>query len=445
MTRLRRRSFLAATGSALTLVGCGGGSWLGEAEDPPLPGERKPVLLIEETVRADPSLANLNVVLPPPRRNPEWPQAGGNASHAMHHLEVADTIKETWRADIGAGSSGRSRLLATPVMAGGKVFTIDADGLVRAFAPADGRRLWEFSSSKGESADRLLGGTIASDSGWLFVTTAPGNVIGLNAETGTEVWHRPLRAPIRAAPTVAGDRVLIPTADNQLFALDGRTGEILWRQAGLFEQAAILGGASPAANDTVTVAAFSSGEVMAIGLQSGQPLWNETVLRPRRTLAIGDISDIVGDPVIDGDRVIVAGASGEMASFDLIRGGRTWSADVTSTQTPWIAGDFLYVITERSELVCMLRQGGRIRWVSPLATLVKPDDPDSPRIRWSGPVLASDRLLVASSESEVLSVSPYTGEILGKASLPGPVSLPPIIADGTAYFLTDEGELLAYR
>ncbi len=59
--------------------------------------------------------------------------------------------------------------------------------------------------------------------------------------------------------------------------------------------------------------------------------------------------------------------------------------------------------------------------------------------------LASDRLLVASSESEVLSVSPYTGEILGKASLPGPVSLPPIIADGTAYFLTDEGELLAYR
>ena len=64
----------------------------------------------------------------------------------------------------------------------------------------------------------------------------------------------------------------------------------------------------------------------------------------------------------------------------------------------------------------MLRQGGRIRWVSPLAELVDPDDPDSRRIRWAGPVLVSDRLLLASSEGEVVSVSPYTGEVLGKAS-----------------------------
>jgi outer membrane protein assembly factor BamB len=134
-----------------------------------------------------------------------------------------------------------------------------------------------------------------------------------------------------------------------------------------------------------------------------------------------------------------------MAAFDFASGAREWTAEVTSTQTPWVAGEFLYFLTDRTELVCILRQGGRIRWVSPLGELADPDDPDSPRVRWSGPVLASDRLLLASSEGEAVSVSPYTGEALGRIDLGGSVSLPPIVADGTVYFLTDRGDLLAYR
>ena len=114
---------------------------------------------------------------------------------------------------------------------------------------------------------------------------------------------------------------------------------------------------------------------MALTLDTGQQIWNEAVLRPRRTLAIGTMADIVGDPVIAGGRVIVAGASGEMASFDLEQGSREWTAEVTSMQTPWVAGNFIYVLTERNEVVCMVDQGGRVRWVSPLGELVEPDEP----------------------------------------------------------------------
>jgi outer membrane protein assembly factor BamB len=66
-------------------------------------------------------------------------------------------------------------------------------------------------------------------------------------------------------------------------------------------------------------------------------------------------------------------------------------------------------------------------------------------VRWSGPVLAGERLLLASDQGEVASVSPYDGRVLGKARLRGPVTLPPVVADGTVYLLTDGGELLAYR
>lgn len=442
--RLQRRALLA-TAAASALAGCGEGTWLGESSAPPLPGERKAVLLIEDQLSADPRIASLNITLPPPERNAAWPQSGGNAVHAMQHVTAAETIAEVWRTGIGAASGGRSLILTGPVIAGGTVYAVDADGIAVALNASDGKQLWEFEAENVEVIDRLVSGAIAVADGRAYVVAGNGMIFAVDAGTGKELWRRQLQAPMRTTPTLIAGKVLVPTDDSQLYALDGITGDILWQHAGLFEQVGMLGGASPAATDEIVVAAYGSGEVVALSLQNGQPIWNETVLRPRRTLAIGAISDIVADPVITEGRVIVAGASGEMAAFDLTRGDRLWTADVTSTQTPWVAGSFIYIITERNELVCLLLQGGRIRWISPLPTLVDPTNIDSRRIRWVGPILVSDRLLVASSEGDIYSISPYTGEVLGKAAAGGPVSVPMAVADGTVFVLTDGAKVIAFR
>jgi outer membrane protein assembly factor BamB len=96
-------------------------------------------------------------------------------------------------------------------------------------------------------------------------------------------------------------------------------------------------------------------------------------------------------------------------------------------------------------VVCLLRENGRIRWVSPLPRLTDPDDPASTPITWTGPLLVGDRLLIAGSHGEAVSMSPYNGEILGRLDLPGPVLIPPIAAGGTVYILTEDAQLLAYR
>jgi outer membrane protein assembly factor BamB len=443
--RLTRRAALLTSGLALSGCGGGGSSWFGESEDAPLPGARKSVLLLDEDVRADPEIAATPITLPRPRRNAEWPQAGGIATHAMYHLEAADTLRPAWTADIGAGAGRRSRLLATPVAAPGIVFTIDSEDRVSAFSTSDGREAWRIRAQERGSGDRLGSGGLAYDNGRLFVTGGSGDVLALDPGSGAEIWRSAVKAPVRAAPTIAEGRVLVLAADNQLFALDAGTGAVQWRHAGVFEQAGILGGASPAATSGLVVAAYSSGEVFGLELASGRPLWSDTVLRPRRTLAINTISDIIGDPVIDRDIVVVAGISGEMVALDVSRGERIWSTNVTSTQMPWVAGEVVYLLTERNELVCLLRNTGRIRWVSPLSQLADPEDADSERVRWVGPILVTDRLLVASSRRDIMTVSPYTGEIIGKARLDGPVSLPPIVADGAVYLLTDGGDLIAYR
>jgi outer membrane protein assembly factor BamB len=432
-----------ALAALLGLAACSGDdAWFGGADDPPLPGERVSVMLLERELSADPNLADLPVELPPPLRNESWPQNGGVPSHAMHHLAAADQLDLAWRADIGAGSSDDGQLLARPVVAGGRVFTMDAEGTIRAFAADSGASVW---ASAPQEADGLIGGGLAYADGRLFATLSSGEVLGLDAASGTEMWRQSLVLPLRAAPTVAENRVLVPSADNQLYALDASTGRPVWRHAGFFEGAALLGGPSPAVDRGLVVVPYSSAEVFALRLDSGRPLWSDTIERPRRTQALDQIADIEGMPVIEGDMVYVAGYGGQMAAIDARRGIRTWDVDVASTDTPWLAGDFLYVLTTRGEVVCLVRANGRVRWVSPLPRFTNPEDPGSTAIVWSGPVLVGDRLLLVGSHGQAVTMSPYNGEILGRQDLPGPVVIPPVVAQGNVYIVTENAELLAYR
>jgi outer membrane protein assembly factor BamB len=434
-----------ALAALLGLAACSSDdTWFGAADDPPLPGERISVMLLERELSADPSLADLPIELPPPRRNDAWPQSGGDPTHAMHHLAAGDQLSIAWRAGIGTGSPGEGQLLARPVVADGRVFTVDAEGMIRAFDADSGALLWQFEQDD-DYADGLIGGGLAYANGWLFATLSSGDVVGLEAADGTEVWRQSLGVPLRAAPTVAEDRVLVLTADNQLYALEGTTGRPVWRHAGFFEGTGLLGGPSPAVDRGLVVVPYSSAEVYAIRLDNGRPLWSDTVERPRRTQALDQITDIEGMPVIDGEIVYVAGYGGQMAAIDARRGIRHWDIDIASTETPWLAGDFLYVLTTRGEVICLLRSNGRIRWVSPLPRVVNPDDPGSRPIVWSGPILVGDRLLVTGSQGQAITMSPYTGEILGRQELPGPVMIPPVAAAGNVYIVTENAQLLAYR
>ena len=60
-------------------------------------------------------------------------------------------------------------------------------------------------------------------------------------------------------------------------------------------------------------------------------------------------------------------------------------------------------------------------------------------------MLASDRLVVVSSEGVAMAISPYTGAIMGNVTLSDGVTIAPVVADETLLFITKNGELVAYR
>ncbi|MCF8478854.1 MAG: PQQ-binding-like beta-propeller repeat protein [Rhodospirillum sp.] len=433
-------------GLALSLGGCGIDSWFGSEEAPPLPGQRDAVLSQERGL-AQATRDQEEVVLPAPEPNADWPQNGGYSHHAMQHMVVGDALQRVWRADIGAGKASRDRLLNGPVLADGRIFTMDREATVRGFNAETGERLWSVAlpdSNEEEDDGALLGGGLAFDRGRVFATTGFAKVVALRADTGQELWRVAVDAPMRAAPAVNSGRVIVQTVDNQTVALSAVDGHALWSHSGAPETASLLGAPTAAVDQGIVVVPYSSGELFALRLESGAEVWTDSVTAARRTDAVGTLRDIRANPVIDGNRLYVIGNSGLMTAMDLRAGGRAWTLKVAGTQQPWLAGNVLFLVSEEAEVAAINATTGGVLWTTPLPRWENPEALSDP-IVWTGPVLASDRLIVGSSDGYVYAISPYTGRVLGRIELPDPMASAPIVANGTLYFLTTDGDLVAYR
>lgn len=440
-----KRSVILALTASLLLSGCGVFGGGDKKPKTPVLGERLPVLTYEQKAEADPELASLTIVLPAPTVNSDWTQPGGSASKALGHLSLPENLSRAWEVSIGQGSNKQRRLNAAPVVADGKVYTIDTEAAVRAFDANSGRLLWSTRITReGEDKAVAFGGGVSAGNGRIYATSGYGIAAAFDANSGAQIWRVDLGAPLRGAPAVEGNRVYVLTQDNQLFALNAENGETQWDATGTIEQAGLLGAASPAVAQDTIVVGFSSGELTALRVENGRNVWQDVLARTGRTTALAALTDIEASPVIDRGRVFAIGHGGRLAALDLATGQRLWEANLAGTSMPWVAGDFIYVVTLDGELLAITRAEGKIKWVRQLQRYRDEEDRKDP-ISWFGPVLASDRLILTGSNGAMVAVSPYSGEILSTTKLKAPTYLPPVVANNSLYVLTDDGRLTAYR
>jgi outer membrane protein assembly factor BamB len=439
---MKRREF----GALLLALGVSGCNPFDAFKDKkqPLPGERIPVLGFGGDLDPDPSLAATPVVLPPPAVNPDWPEPGGNPAHAMGHPALPPKLARAWETSIGDGASRYTRVLSQPVITGGRVYAMDGGVQVSALDIANGNRIWQVDLKPDGELGNAFGGGPAFWHDRLYVGTGYAEVVALNPASGKVIWRQGVSAPVHAAPTVAGGRVFAVTVDNELNVLSADDGHKLWTHNGIPETAGLLGGASPAVEGEVVIAAYTSGELFALRVENGRAVWSDNLAGSRDVNAIAALADIRGRPVIDRGRVFAVSHSGRMVAINLRTGDRVWDRQIASSHSPWVVGDYVFVLANDNEIVCLTRDAGKVRWVRRLRRYEDAKD-KSDAIFWAGPVLGGNRLIALSSTGEAVSVSPYTGEPVGKIDMSAGGDQGPVIAGNALYLLTADANLSAYR
>lgn len=441
----RYRSALRFFGVALVAIAMSGcGLFEAEEESIDVEGRRISVLQLQQRLSADETVSDVDVTVPEPWSNSLWPQAGGFPSHVMGNLAATDEFDLAWRQDIGAGSSRIGRITAEPVLADGRIYAMDARGVISAYDPEDGARLWRVRIvPKGERRESL-GGGLAFAGGLLYAAAGYSEVVALDPKNGGLIWRTTTPAPVRTAPTVSRGQAYVVTLENQLVAMNADTGRVLWEHSGIPEEEGVLGAASPAAEGSLVVVAYSSGELFALRAENGSLAWTDNLSSVRRAGTSWRLADIRALPVIDRGQVYAVSLADRMLAIDQPSGARIWQRDIGSLETPLIVGDFIYLMSVESDLVCMIRSTGQVRWIESLPRYEDPEDKEDPII-WTGPIMAGGRLILANSNEQVFEVDPKTGDVLRQWDVPGDILVRPIVARGTLYLLTDDGDLLAYR
>ena len=405
-------------------------------------GERISIIAFDEQLQISDALKGVDFYLPDAAVRTDWPLPGGTPEQSVEHLAAGANLEIVWKRGIGKGSDRRVHLTAPPVSAEGVIFTMDAEAGVSAHSVNGGAEVWRTDLALRDRRDReAFGGGVAYADGKLFVTSGYRFIAALDAKTGVLLWKTSVEAPIHAAPTVAGGRLFVVSTDNELLTVDTATGALGWNHQALVEPARILEATSAAISGDTVIAGFASGELIALRTGNGNDIWSEVLSRASRTNALSEIRDIPGRPVIYRGDVFAVSHSGVFAATDLRTGTARWSLPVSGISTPLPVGDVVYVVSKPGEVICVSRETGQVYWIVDL----NKDRKKKQRAAWSGPVLASNRLIIVSSTGELVALNPKTGALEKTVKLGTPALLSPIAVNDTLYLVGDKGVLLAIR
>jgi outer membrane protein assembly factor BamB len=419
-------------------------------------GERISIVAADQKLEPAEALKGVDFALPPLQAVTEWPLPGGDAEQTMGNANAPASLSIAWRRGFGQGSKAGAQVTAPPIAAAGKVFVMDATATVSAHDARTGAEVWRVNMRPTDNKrDREgFGGGIAYADGKIYMTSGFRLVAQIDAASGRVGWRARTEQPLHGAPTVVGGRVFGVAIDNTLLTYDAATGAPGWTYQALSEPARILRASSPAVSGDTVVAAFGSGELVALRTANGNDLWNEALSRASRTSALSEIRDIAGRPAIYQGDVFAVSHSGVFAATDLRTGQARWSLPVVGITTPLPAGDVVYVVSKDGQLICAARESGQIYWMKDLNAgyvvkrkggfwgiggkkVVKPV--------WTGPILINNMLVLGSSNGQIAALNAKTGAVARKVEVGQPILLSPIVAGDTIYVVTDDAQLIALR
>lgn len=437
------RQILLALGLTGLLAACGDDEVI-------LPGERLDLrdgMALAGPEAEAPDAPVARAFAPPPMVTlPAWTHRAGNPRHAVTHAALSPQPRRIWSNDIGKGNTRKHRITADPVVANGRIFTLDSQSRVTATSLA-GQTLWTRSLVPAtDRAGDASGGGLAVDSGRVIVTTGFGEVHALDPASGLPVWTQKLDAPATASPTVAGGLVYVISRDNVAWAIELDNGRVRWRLPGTPSVSGMIGGAGPAVTDKLAIFPFASGEVVAALRQGGVRLWGTTVSGRRKGAVYANVTDIVADPVVANGVVYTGNQSGRTIAMDLDSGDRIWTANEGAYGPVWVAGGSVFLITDQAELVRLDAATGTAIW--------KQEMPYFKTFRakrrksvyaYYGPVLAGGQLWVASDDGRLSAYDPATGALRQQLDLPGGAASNMAVAGNVLYVVSENGQLHAFR
>ncbi len=353
-----------------------------------------------------------------PPAAPTWAMEGGDPGRTGRVEERVGTPLALVRmVPLGEGRYAPEEY-AAPLVVGGVAYLGHSGRSFDAVRVADGAVLWRV-PLKGR-----VFGTAAYADGLLIFGDDQGVVRALGLD-GREAWRFAAGYPVVTSPLVAGGRVYLAVADQNLFCLEAATGRPLWQYGRrLPHRNALWRGIGIASDGQRLFAGFADGGVVALDAELGTVQW-------RVELSGGGLlGDVASGPAVADGRVYVGSFRGPTVCLDGATGKELWRREEGLAVGFAVGRGRVYGSTPAGGVVALSAADGTLQWETLLdAGMAGP------------PVLASNALLVGAAEGGLFTLDPGSGKVLGRHPAPSGLSGSALVQGGEVLFLSNGGTL----
>jgi len=353
-------------------------------------------------------------------------------------------VDRVWSEGIGSGAGDSGARLA-PGSADGRLYAASVDGTIEAFDAATGRTIWQqrlgkrtggwFWWRRGENSLRWSGGpSVAGD--MILVGSLDGQLYALNTQDGKERWNTQMTSEVIAAPAFADGLVVVRTNDGRLAGLNAADGTRKW----VFDQSvpalSLRGNSAPLIANGVVYDGFDNGRVVAVRLQDGVELWSQILSSGEGRTEVERLQDIDGNLVSDGNSLFAAGYRGQVAALALDSGRPLWQRDLSSYVGAAVSGNTVVIVDADGNVWAFDRETGVNLWKQ-----------DQLKYRWlSAPAIQGKYVAVGDIEGFVHWLTLDEGKFAARERISKkPIEGAPLVVDGTLFVEDAKGHIGAYR
>lgn len=397
-----------------------------------LPGKRENVFDFKDDIIVK---ANKKILVDKPLPIDSWNQQFQNSRNHLSHFKSKPVLKLKRKISLGNILFEKINLIVQPVNLGENIFYADKNFNILSRNYLTGKLNWKTNLEREKKEKILFLGGMSLVGNSLVVTSGLGNIYLINSNTGKKEWKRNFLVQFSRPPLIFKNKVFAVSDDNQTFCLNLKNGEIIWNHIGNLEEVSIIGGSKPAAIDNTVVLSYSSGEIYALDENDGSLIWFDNV-GSSNYFSRSALNDIQSPLSIVNNKVYSPTFSDKLLVYDLNDGSKIWELKISSINQVTISGEALYIIDTLGKLLCLDSKTGKLLWSVQLKT-----NYDGEEIRWYGPLLTSNKLLVANSFGTILSLSPFTGKTLSKLNFDEEFILSPFQIKDEVFLITKKGTI----
>lgn len=242
----------------------------------------------------------------------EWKISAGHPLSAGPGAATSLVVVGTDKGDVLAfDADGKARwtarvsseVIAPPSVAENIVIVFSGDGRIYGLSAADGKTVWVDPRTNPPLTVRNAAGGILSRGG-LFIGTAGGRLLAIDAQTGTIAWDGTVATPkgsteleriadVTSLPYVDDKEVCAAAYQGRIACFDVVRGSLIWTR-----DISSLAGITADANRLYAV--DDKGSVQAFDRSNGASIWKQDALAKRR----------IGGPQLIGDEIGVVDVEG---------------------------------------------------------------------------------------------------------------------------------------